>query len=107
MAYFSAPAAIQTVLQSAQLGISSKSCGGHNSPLTTNLYITRHATLNPIACMCQTMCDVTSSNVLGRLVQCEHRLSMVWAQRVGQGEMGWYVHPIKGWKQHDYVWVWL
>ena len=47
------------------------------APLTTALYITRHATLNPIACMCQTMCDVTSSNVLGRLVQCEHKLSMV------------------------------
>jgi len=25
-----------------------------------------HAALNAIACMCQTICDVTSSNVLGR-----------------------------------------
>ena len=36
-------------------------------------YVTRHAALNAIACTCQTMCDVTSSNVLGRLAQCEHR----------------------------------
>ena len=33
--------------------------------------------------MCQTICDVTSSNFLGR----------VWAERVGQGEVGWYIHP--------------
>ena len=32
----------------------------------------------------QTICDVTSSNFLGRLVQCE--------QKVGQGEVGWYIH---------------
>ena len=32
---------------------------------------TCHAALNAIACMCQTICDVTSSNVLGRFVQCE------------------------------------
>jgi len=26
-----------------------------------------------LACMCQTVCDLTSSNVLGRLVQCEQK----------------------------------
>jgi len=26
-----------------------------------------------IHCMCQTICDVTSSNFLGRLVQCEQK----------------------------------
>jgi len=41
------------------------------APLTANIYVTHHASLNAIACMCQTMCDVTSNNVLGRLVQCE------------------------------------
>jgi len=46
-------------------------------PLITNVYTTCNAALNTIACMCQTVCDVTSSNVLGRLVQCEHRLSIV------------------------------
>jgi len=35
---------------------------------TSNAYITHHAVLNAIACMCQTICDVTSSNVLGRYV---------------------------------------
>ena len=30
-------------------------------------------TLNAIACICQTICDVNSSNVLGRLVQCEQK----------------------------------
>ena len=53
----------------------------HNlvSAQTSNVYITHHAALNAIAGMCQTVCDVTSSNVPGRLVQ-------------GQGE-GWYIHP--------------
>jgi len=32
--------------------------------------MTSHAALNAIACMFQTLCDGTSSNVLGRLVQC-------------------------------------
>jgi len=31
--------------------------------------------------MCQTICDVTSSNALGRLIQCE------------LGEVGLYLHP--------------
>jgi len=44
---------------------------------TSNVYITGLAALNAIACMCQTICDVTSSNVL----------------RVGQGEVGWYIYP--------------
>ena len=53
------------------------SCGGHVeamvAPLTANVYITHPAALNAMACcMCQ-----TSSNVLGRLVQCEQRFSMV------------------------------
>jgi len=34
-----------------------------------------------IHCMCQTICDVTSSNFLGVLVQWEHK-----------GEVGWYIH---------------
>ena len=37
---------------------------------TSNVCITCHAA---IACMCQTICDATSSNVLGRLVQCERK----------------------------------
>ena len=63
------------------------------APLTANIYITRHAALNAIACMRQTMRDMTSNNVLVRLVQCEHRLSMVRAERVGQGEVGWCIPP--------------
>jgi len=43
------------------------------APLTANACITCDATLNAIACMCQAICDVTSSNVLGRLVQCEQK----------------------------------
>ena len=43
------------------------------SAQTSNVCITYHAALNAIACMCQTTCDVTSSNVLGRLVQCEQK----------------------------------
>jgi len=38
---------------------------------TSNVCKTRHAA---IACMCQTICDVTSSNIIGRLVQCEQKL---------------------------------
>jgi len=60
--------------------------------------------------VCQTICDVTTSNVLGILVQCEHRFStvliMVRAERVEQGEVGWYIHQ-KGEKQHGCVRVWL
>ena len=41
------------------------------SAQTSNVCITRHAALNAIACMRQTICDVTSSKVLGRLVQCD------------------------------------
>jgi len=52
---------------------------------------------------------VMSSNVLGRSVQCE-RLStvliMVRAERVEQGEVGWYMHP-KGENKHGCVRVWL
>ena len=40
------------------------------SAQTSNVCITRHAA---IACICQTICDATSSNVLGRLVQCEQK----------------------------------
>ena len=56
------------------------------SAQTSNVCITRHAALNAIAsihCMCQTICDVTSSNFLGRLVQCVK----------GWDRMGWYKHP--------------
>jgi len=59
--------------------------------LTANVYITHHAALNAIPCiyMCQTICDVTSSNVLGRLVQYEHRLyTILITERVEQGEVG-------------------
>jgi len=51
----------------------------HNlvSAQTSNVCITRHAALNAIACMCQTICDVTSSNVLGRLVQYELELASI------------------------------
>ena len=40
------------------------------APLASNVCIMHHAAL---ACMCQTVCDLTSSNVLGRLVQCEQK----------------------------------
>ena len=40
-----------------------------------------------IHCMCQTTCDVPSSDFLGRLVQCEQK---GW----DRGRcMGWYIHP--------------
>ena len=35
------------------------------SAQTSNVCITSHAALNTIACMCQTICNVTSSNVIG------------------------------------------
>jgi len=41
--------------------------------LTGNVCITHHAALNAIASMCQTICDVISSNVFWRLVQCEQK----------------------------------
>ena len=40
------------------------------SAQTSSVCITCHAA---IACMCQTICDATSSNILGRLVQCEQK----------------------------------
>jgi len=43
------------------------------APLTTSIFITRHAALNAIAGICQTICVVTSSNVLGGLVQYEQK----------------------------------
>jgi len=46
---------------------------------------TSNICINRIYCVCQTICVVTSSNFLGRLVQCE--------QKGGQGEVGWYIHP--------------
>ena len=39
------------------------------SAQTSSACITHHTALNAIACMCQTIRDVTFSNVLGRLVQ--------------------------------------
>jgi len=49
--------------------------------------------------MRQTICDMTSSNVLRRLVQCEHRLFtilfMVWAERVEQGRVGIHTQRVK------------
>jgi len=51
-----------------------------------------HAALNAIACMFQAICDVTSSSVLGRLVQCGQK-----------GDVGWYIHP----KSENSLWVWL
>jgi len=57
----------------------------------SNVCITCHAALNAIACMCETISDVTSSNVLGRLVQCEQKHSAV-----GRGDsrgFGWTSLP--------------
>jgi len=59
----------------------------HNlvSAQTSNVCITSHAA---IACMCQIICNVTSSIVLGRLVQCEQkkwgrdRLVGIYTQKV-------------------------
>ena len=50
----------KTCYVSARLSITSNS----------NVCITRHAA---VACMCQTICDVTSSIVLGKLLQCEQK----------------------------------
>ena len=59
------------------------------APLIANVYITCHAALNAIACMCQTVCDVTSSNVLESV-----SIDYLWCkQMVGQGKVGWYIHP--------------
>ena len=52
---------------------------------TSNVCITRNALDSSIHCMCQTICDVTSSNFLGRLVQCEQdrgRWVGIYTQRV-------------------------
>ena len=46
--------------------------GGYGSPFNS-VFITRHAALNAIASICQTVCVVTSRNVLGRLVQYEQK----------------------------------
>jgi len=43
------------------------------SAQTSNVCITHHVALNAVACMCQTIYDVTSINVLRRLVQCEQK----------------------------------
>jgi len=56
------------------------------SAQTSNVCITHHAALNAIAyivCVKQVFCDVTSSNFLGS----------VGAEMVGEGEVGWYIHP--------------
>ena len=66
---------------SARLGISSKPCEGRGSPFNRQC-LTNHAALNSMACMCQTICYVTSS--------------LVWAERVGQGKVGWYTYCYKG-----------
>ena len=50
---------------SARLSISSNLHCLHNSSCSFKCY--------SIHCMCQTICDVTSSNFLGRLVQCEQK----------------------------------
>ena len=39
------------------------------------------------AAMFQTICDVTNFQ------QCPWEIGLVWAERVGQGEVGWYIHP--------------
>ena len=62
---------------SARLGIGSRD-GRHGSSLTTNFCITYYAAPNTRACMCQTMWDVTSNNVRGRMFSVSiRRLSMV------------------------------
>jgi len=53
------------------------------SAQTSNVSTTSHAALNAIACMCRKICGVTSSNVLGRLVQCKQK---GW----GRERVGWY-----------------
>ena len=51
-----------------------------------------------IHCMCQTLCDVTSNNFLGRFVQCEQK---GW----NRGRwVGMYTQRVK---RHGCVWVWL
>ena len=60
--------------------------------------ITRHAALNCIAYMCQTICDVTSSSALGILVQCEQK---------GWDRGRWVGIYTQRMKQHGCVWVWL
>jgi len=68
----------------------------HNlvSAQTANVCITRHAA---IACVCQTICEATSSNVLGRLVQCEQK---EW----NRGRLvGIYTQRVKA----AWLWVWL
>ena len=47
--------------------------------------------------MCQTICDVTSSNFLGRLVQCVK----------GWDRMGWYKNTQRMKTAWLGVWVWL
>ena len=48
------------------------------APLTTNFCITHYVASNARACMCQTMWDVTSNNVPGRLFSVSiRRLSMM------------------------------
>jgi len=59
--------------------------GGHGSPLTTNVCITHRAALT-IACM---WCHFQ---------QCPLEIGSVWAERVGQGEVGWCMHqPTSPW----------
>ena len=48
----------------------------------------RLSILNAIACMCQTICNVTSSSVIERLALCE--------QKGWEGECGWYTQRLSG-----------
>ena len=67
------------------------------APLTSSVCITLHVALNAMACMCQNIYDVTSSNILGRLVQCE---------RKGWDRGRWVDnYPPKVGKQHGCVWL--
>jgi len=54
---------------SARLGISSNHVEAMVAPLTANVYITRHAALNSIPRMCQTISDFQ---------QCPWEISSVW-----------------------------
>jgi len=65
---------------------------GTFSPLlTANVYITRHETFN-------SMYYPQHSKVLGKI-------GSAWAERVGQGEVGWYTHRVKtAWPCMGWLW---
>ena len=73
------------------LCISSKSCRGHGSPFNCQC-------LHNLSCSFKCYSMYLSNNAWLPAMSFGHRLSMVWAERVGQGEVGWYIHP-NMWKE--------